>query len=66
MEQPYNRVCLAAEQLQVALSLFLERKSLVSALTLAGTAAKIFGKALSDSGKQNFLDWKYEEVGPSH
>jgi len=37
-DQTYNRVDLAAEQLDVALSLFLEKQSLASALTLAGKA----------------------------
>jgi hypothetical protein len=45
-DQTYNRVDLAAEQLDVALSLFLENQSLVSALTLAGAAEEILGKAL--------------------
>src|SRR5262249_50243292 len=27
---------------------------------------EIFCKALSDSGKENFLDWKYEKVEPLH
>src|SRR5262245_60649143 len=36
----------------------------VSALRLAGATDEILSKALSDSGKQNFLDWKYEELEP--
>lgn len=63
-DQTYNRVDLARELLEVALSLFLKRKSFVSALTLAGAAEEIFGKALSSSGKQNSLDWKYEILEP--
>ena len=63
MEQTYNRVDLATEQLDVALSL-LETKSFVSALTLAGAADEILGKMLSHSGKQNYLDCKYEVLGP--
>lgn len=53
------------EQLDVALSLFLQKQSFVSALTLAGAAEEIFGKALSHSGEQNSLDWKYERIKPA-
>jgi hypothetical protein len=42
----------------------LERKSFVSALTLAGAAAEILGKMLSHSGRKNYLDWLYEVRGP--
>jgi hypothetical protein len=63
LEQTYNRVDLATEQLDVALSL-LETKSFVSALTLAGAADEILGKMLSHSGKQNYLDCLYEVLGP--
>jgi hypothetical protein len=59
-DQPSNRFGHAAEQLDEAISLFLEGQS-VSGLKLAGAADEIFCKALSDIGKQNFLDWKYEE-----
>jgi hypothetical protein len=65
-DQTYNRVDLATEQLDVALSLFLEKQSLVSALTLAGAAEEILGKALSHGGEKNSLDWKYEAVEPTH
>ena len=50
MKQTYNRLDLATEQLDAAISLSLERKSFVSALTLAGAADEILGKALSHSG----------------
>jgi len=53
----------AREQLDKAIGLFLEGQ-FVSALRLAGVADEIFCKALSDSGKQNFLDWKYEALEP--
>jgi hypothetical protein len=64
-DQTYNRVDLAREQLDVAISL-LERKSFVSALTLAGVADEILGKMLSHSGKQNYLDCTYQAVKPFH
>jgi hypothetical protein len=55
LEQTYNRVDLATEQLEAALSLFLVEKSYVSTLTLAGAAAEALGKALSDRGEQSFV-----------
>jgi hypothetical protein len=64
-DQPHNKVDLATQQLDEAIGLFLEGQ-FVSALRLAGAADEILAKALSDSGKQNFLDWKYEEVEPFH
>jgi hypothetical protein len=45
-KQSYQRIDLATEQLDVALELFLSRRSFVSALTLAGAAEEILGKAL--------------------
>jgi hypothetical protein len=65
-DQTYNRIDLAAEQLDVALSLFLERQSLTSALTLAGAAEEVLGKALAYGGRHNSLDWKYEAVEPTY
>ena len=65
-DQTYNRIDLAVEQLDVALSLFLEKQSVVSALTLAGAAEEILGKVLSHNGQQNSLEWKYEAVEPTH
>lgn len=55
----YSRLELAQEQLEVALSLFLENMSYASAITLAGAAEEIFGKELINLGKQNVLDWKH-------
>jgi hypothetical protein len=63
-DQTYNRVDLATEQLNVAISLFLQRKRFVSALVLAGAAEEILGKRLSHSGKQNSLDRRYETMEP--
>lgn len=65
-DQTYDQVALAAEQLDVALSLFLNEQSLVSALTLAGAAEEILGKAVSLAGEQNSLDWKYAAVERTH
>jgi hypothetical protein len=63
-DQAYNKVKLAREQLNVAIPLFLKRRSFVSALTLAGAAEEILGKALSHSGQQNSLELKYEVMEP--
>jgi len=65
MEQTYTKLDLATEQLDAAISLFLE-KSFVSALTLAGAAEEVLGKALSNRREQNYLDWKYETFEPIH
>ncbi len=62
-DQTYNRLDLATEQLDVALSPF-KRKRFASALTLAGAADEILSKALSHRGQQNFLDLKYETMEP--
>ena len=61
-EQGYSRIELAVEQLDIALSLFLNNESFVSALTLAGAAEEILGKALQRKAEQNSLDWKYENT----
>jgi hypothetical protein len=61
-EQTYNRIELAVEQLEIALSLFLEKQSFVGALTLAGAAEEILGKTLQRKAEQNSLDWKYENT----
>jgi hypothetical protein len=59
----YNKVDLAREQLDVAISLF-RKKKFVSALTLAGAAEEILGNALSHRGQQNSLELKYETLEP--
>jgi hypothetical protein len=53
----------AREQLDEAIGLFLKGQ-FVSALRRAGAADGILATALSDRGKQNFLDWKYENLEP--
>jgi hypothetical protein len=63
-DQTYNRVDLARELLDVALSLFLKRQSFVSALTLAGAAEEILSKVLSHRGQQNSLELQYETLEP--
>ena len=60
-----NKVDLGTQQLDEDIGLFLEGQ-FVSDLTLAGAAAEALGKALSDRGEQNYLDWKYETLEFSH
>jgi len=57
-----TRVGLALEQLDVALDLFLEKCSYVSALTLAGAAEEILGKALKRQNRGHALDEWYDQV----
>ncbi len=54
----YLRLDLAKEQLDVALTLFLDHRHYAAAITLAGAAEEIFGKELSRRGKQPVLEWK--------
>lgn len=58
-EDTHNKVNLAIEQLEIALSLFLEGRSYVSALTLAGAAEEILGKAVKIEGIENSLQESY-------
>jgi hypothetical protein len=58
----HSRVDLACEQLDVAINLFLERTSLVSALTLAGAAEEILGIEVKNMGKTNELSRRHEEL----
>lgn len=54
-----NKIDLAIEQLETALFLFLEHKNYVSALTLAGAAEEILGKAAKIKGIENSLQESY-------
>ena len=64
MEQTYQRINLAQEQLNVALELFLDGRSYVSSLTLAGAAEEIFGKALFARGEETVLDRNHSAIAP--
>jgi hypothetical protein len=59
-EQTHQRIDLAKEQLDVALELFFSKRSFVSALTLAGAAEEILGKALVH---RNEVPWLEHEHG---
>ena len=61
-EQAYRRIKLAEEQLDVALELFLSKRSLVSALTLAGAAEEILGQALKFRGKRTTLEFEHSAI----
>jgi hypothetical protein len=65
-EQKYNRLALALEQLDVALSLFLDRQSYACAITLAGAAEEVFGKEVSRRGHESVLDWEFGEMAVLH
>lgn len=60
----YQRIDLAREQLDVALEIFLSRKSHVSALTLAGAAEEIFGKTLTQCGEKTTLQHEHSIIAP--
>jgi hypothetical protein len=60
----HQRIDLAVEQLDVALELFLSKRSFVSALTLAGAAEEILGKNISHRGKETSLEHEYSLIAP--
>lgn len=62
-ESSYRRTDLATEQLQVAIELFLSGRRYVSALTLAGAAEEILGKAPVQRGLTTVLDHEYRITG---
>jgi hypothetical protein len=55
-------LCAAREQLEVAIDLFLNGKSYVSALTLAGAACGVFEVALKARGEKSMLDSSFEAM----
>lgn len=65
-EQTYSRLVLAKEQLDVAISLFLDGESYAAALTLAGAVEQVIGDELKRRGKLHALDWKYDQVSEIH
>lgn len=58
-EESHHKISLAIEQLENALSLFLDGRSHVSALTLAGAAEEILGMAVKINGVENSLQELY-------
>lgn len=65
-EKTHKRVDLAIEQLDMALELFLSEQSYAAALTLAGAAEDILGKALSLRGQDDALRYKYDVLDSTH
>ncbi|WP_000304323.1 hypothetical protein, partial [Vibrio mimicus] len=59
MESKCNRINLSIEQLEMAIGLFLSKKSFVSALTLAGAAEEVLGQAVKRRGEENSLQEQY-------
>lgn len=57
-ENEHLRLDWATEQLEVAVELFLAKRSFVCALTLAGAAEELLGKALNHNGRDN---WRQEQ-----
>ncbi len=66
VKHTYTRVDLAKEQLEVALSLFLDQNSYAATITLAGAAEEILGKELVHQKKQPVLEWKFDQMGIFH
>ncbi|MCX4176795.1 MULTISPECIES: hypothetical protein [Paraburkholderia] len=64
--QSCNRIDLALEQLELAITLFLDGKSFASVITLASAAERVLGQALRHSGKDAVLDWTFMETAPVH
>jgi hypothetical protein len=62
-DQTYDKIDLATEQLDDAISLFL-KKHFGSALVLAGAAEETLSKALSHRGEQDALERKREALEP--
>lgn len=65
-EQTYDRLLLAKAQLDTALDLFLDHKNHSAAITLAGAAEEIFGRALTIRGGKSTLDSSYESMNEFH
>jgi hypothetical protein len=65
-EHTYRRIDLAKEQLEVALSLFLDQRSYAAAITLAGAAEEVLGKELLRQNKQPILEWRFDRMGIFH
>jgi hypothetical protein len=62
----HDQVALAAEQLDAAIEMFLTQRSDVSALTLAGAAEEILGRAVKRAGGQNAMQQAYEASALTH
>lgn len=64
--QTCNRTDLAVDQLETAISIFLERRSFAAAITLASAAELVLGQAVRRTGKQAVLDWSFDASDVVH
>ena len=62
----HEQIALAAEQLDTAIELFLSERSDVSALTLAGAAEDILGRAVKLAGGENAMQEAYAASALTH
>lgn len=62
----HDQIALAAEQLDAAIELFLGDRSDVSALTLAGAAEEILGRAVKLDGLANSMQDAYDVSATTH
>jgi len=58
----FDSLALATEQLEIAIELFLSKRSFASAVTLGGAAEEIFGVECRECGLEPFNDWMYENT----
>ena len=65
-EQTYDRLELAKIQLDTALDLFLDQRNSPAAITLAGAAENIFGRALAIRGSKAALKSAYDSIAETH
>lgn len=65
-EQEYDRLSLAQEQLETAISLFIDAKNYTCAITLAGAAEEVFGKELTRRGGKCTLEIWYDSIAETH
>lgn len=64
--QTCNRIDLALEQMELAITLFLDAKSFASVITLASAAERVMGQALRHAGHEAVLDWTFMVTAPVH
>ena len=64
--ETYDRIALATEQLNTALTLFLDHQSYPSSITLAGAAEEIFGNELTVRGLQSTLESSFASMAEFH
>ncbi len=62
----HDQIALAAEQLDAAIDLFLSGRSDVSALTLAGAAEEILGRAVKLAGGENAMQEAFAASALTH